>query len=364
MKVLLMITQMEGGGAQKAAIQLSEGLGNRGHHAETCFFYIKRPTYIKHKNIYVIVQEKPRTLLDYSKLFFRLIKKMRQANPDAVISFTHYANIIGQSTALLCRVKKRIASQRNPSDSYPKIASFADRFLGIFGFYTSNTMVSETVKNSFSHYPDNYLQHAKVIPNGISFTPSKLSQQQARIRFALPLKLTIVGTTGRLAKQKNQSILIRAIGQIPDVHLALAGDGELKEELKQLAETHNLSGRVHFLGEIDPGDIPHFLRSADIFALPSLFEGMSNSLLEALAAGLPVIASDIPAQSEVIKPKDLEPCGILIPPHDAHAWQASIEMLCNDDRQRKKYVHMAMKRSEEFTVEKMVDSFEKLLIGK
>ncbi|MBU0610753.1 MAG: glycosyltransferase, partial [Armatimonadetes bacterium] len=95
----------------------------------------------------------------------------------------------------------------------------------------------------------------------------------------------------------------------PEVHLAIAGDGPLRPHLQRVAESLGAPKAIHFLGRRD--DIPQFLAALDLFVLPSLWEGLPYALLEAGAAGLPVVATAIPGNVDVIVH---ERTGLLAPP--------------------------------------------------
>lgn len=114
----------------------------------------------------------------------------------------------------------------------------------------------------------------------------------------------VIGTVGRLQPVKDQATLLRAFAQLRerqpqlDCYLALFGDGPLRESLQTLADALHIDERVHFAGAIDA--VPEALRSLDLFVLPSLGEGISNTILEALASGLPVIATAVGGNVELI----------------------------------------------------------------
>ena len=102
---------------------------------------------------------------------------------------------------------------------------------------------------------------------------------------------TILITTSRLAHKNAIDDVIRALPILPDIRFQVLGTGPLNAELKTLAQKEGVQGRVEFLGHIDYADIPRHLHAADIFIRPSRSEGMGNSFIEAMAAGLPVIAT-------------------------------------------------------------------------
>ncbi|MCK5506821.1 MAG: glycosyltransferase family 4 protein [Thermodesulfovibrionia bacterium] len=119
-------------------------------------------------------------------------------------------------------------------------------------------------------------------------------------------------TVSRLIKRKCIDYLIRALPAVinvcPDVKLIIAGEGNVEGELRKLVSELKLESKVSFLGRIDHGELPDLYRKADIFVLPSLWEGMSNTLLEAIASGLPVIVTDTGGTEELVKDN-----GVVVP---------------------------------------------------
>jgi glycosyltransferase involved in cell wall biosynthesis len=134
--------------------------------------------------------------------------------------------------------------------------------------------------------------------------------------------------TGRLHPQKNLDILLNAwveVARRTDAHLILLGDGPDRDRLIALAEALGIADRVHFPGPVD--DPSEVLRAADLFVLPSVAEGMSNSLLEAMATGLPCIASAIGGNTDLL---EAGPAGLLVPPDDCNGWAGAILRVLKD----------------------------------
>lgn len=110
----------------------------------------------------------------------------------------------------------------------------------------------------------------------------------------------VILSVGELNKNKNHRAIIKALGLIqnPHIHYLVCGQGELKEELNQLAKEQQISGQVKFLGFRD--DIQNVFKGADLFVFPSFREGLSVALMEAMASGLPVVCSDIRGNNDLI----------------------------------------------------------------
>lgn len=145
----------------------------------------------------------------------------------------------------------------------------------------------------------------------------RADRQEIRRALGLPLHGTVVATIARLAPQKDLPTLLRAAARVVnacDAHFLVAGDGPLRRELALTAHGLGLNGRVHFLGQRD--DIPDLLHAADLFALSSAYEGAPLAVIEALAAGLPVVATAVGGLPELVPDGQT---GYLVPAGDHQA---------------------------------------------
>lgn len=172
------------------------------------------------------------------------------------------------------------------------------------------------------HWPANKVQ---VIHNGVAFHPiddrsaSIVHQQLAK--GARPIVLTVA----RLDEQKGHRYLLEAAAQVPEAQFVLAGDGPLRSVLEAQAQSLGLQERLTFLGYRE--DIPALLAACDVFVLPSLYEGLPLSILEAMAASKPVIATRIGGTDEAVIDGET---GLLVPPADPTALVAAIRSVLND----------------------------------
>ncbi len=163
---------------------------------------------------------------------------------------------------------------------------------------------------------------AKVVPNGIrveSFLTANAAMRERLLRILqLPAQTWVIGSVGRLNWAKDQAGLIRAFRQVheqrPDTGLVLIGDGELRAELQQCAITEGVADNVHFLG--DRNDVAELLQGLDLFVLSSLTEGYSMALLEACAVALPIVATAVGGNGEIVHDGST---GRLVPPADPAA---------------------------------------------
>ncbi len=358
--ILNIVTQMEAAGAQKAALQVCEELIERGYRSEVWFLYKKRATFEALTYVKCVSDERPRNLREFVLLLIRLREWMSDTKPMGVITYTHYANIIGQVIAYTLGVENRLATHHSPSWSYPLVARLCDMILGTLGVYTSIIYVSESVRKSFVRYPCLYKSKGRVVVNGLRVLRSRATKAEARQGFGLPQDAIIVVNIGRLAYEKNQQMLIKAIARIPDdeVLLAIAGDGELRTELQELVRANGLERRVFLLGELEPTRIPELLVAGDIFAFPSRYEAFGFALVEAMMLGLPVLVSDIEAHRDVVGN-----AGIFLPVHNSQAWRDAILRLSKDSKFREEFGARAKERATLYTLNRMVDGYIRVLFG-
>jgi glycosyltransferase involved in cell wall biosynthesis len=180
-------------------------------------------------------------------------------------------------------------------------------------------------------------------------------------RTELGLPRPIVGGMGRLDRQKGFDVLIDALAVLPGVSGVIAGEGPERDALLRRARERSVADRFAILPWQD--EIGPFLRSLDVFALPSRYEGLPLGLLEAMAAGVPVVAASVGAVGEAVVPEEN---GLLVPPDDSAALADAIRRLANDGEARERLGDRARETwRARFTAERMqqsyVDLFEQLL---
>jgi glycosyltransferase involved in cell wall biosynthesis len=353
-KIVQIVTQMEGAGAQKVAYQLHEGLCNRGHDSELWFLYVKRPAYAGLRGVYSILNHRP-SRREYFAIAAHLYGKLRRHAPDAVITHTHYANVMGQVVAAAARVPKRIAVHQNPLPTYPWAARIADCLLGHVGTYSNIVAVSETVVRSTDCYLPRYSRLVRLIHN-CAAPATKSETVDARATWGIPPGKPILLSVGRLSRQKNHRTLFQALCKIPHAHLIVAGEGELASELRQQVAALSLGERVVFTGELDHKQVYGLMTCADLFVFPSLWEGLSLAAVEALNAGMATVASDIPANREVFGE-----AAVLVPPTDVDALASAITRTLADDLLAKELRSKALRRARSFSMDTLIDKYEGLL---
>lgn len=194
------------------------------------------------------------------------------------------------------------------------------------------------------------------IPNGVDtahFRPAT-DRRALRRRLGLPPG-PIVFHAGRLSPEKGQDVLVEAWPQVTGSHgdalLLLAGDGPERAALHAAVRRLGVADRVCFLGDVP--DVAPYLAASDVFVLPSRAEGMSNALLEALATGLPCLASAVGGNQAVIAPGEN---GLLSPPEDARELAAGLRALLSDGALRARLAVAARQTAERrFSLDSVAD---------
>jgi glycosyltransferase involved in cell wall biosynthesis len=156
----------------------------------------------------------------------------------------------------------------------------------------------------------------------------------------------LVGNVARLAAQKDHRTLLGAAALVPEADFAIAGEGELRDELERAAGPN-----VRLLG--GRADVPDVLASLDVFAFPSLYEGLCLAVIEAQAAGVPVVATAVGGIKETVVDGET---GLLVPPRDPEALAAAIRWVLEHPAEAGRLADEARRRAvERYSVERMID---------
>jgi glycosyltransferase involved in cell wall biosynthesis len=191
-----------------------------------------------------------------------------------------------------------------------------------------------------------------LIPNGVG--PAALApREQARREIGAPDEAVVIGFVGRLVSQKAPDVLLRAFAAAartaPRAHLAVVGSGPLEASMRALAARLGVAGKVAWLGERDARGV---LAGFDLLALASRKEGLPYVVLEAMAAGLPVVATASAGVESLVEPGIT---GTVVARDDAIAFGSALAELVSDTARRLAWGEAARERASWFTVAKMVD---------
>ncbi len=283
----------------------------------------------------------------------RLRRLIVEQGIDLVHSWLFIANGYAAAATLFGR-QPLITSARNC-----KVQGRASQLVNAIAFRCSSAIVvnsNDVEEYIVRHYaaPRDRIQ---MIVNGVDtqrFCP--LAQSSGVAEVASPPRIV---TIGRLVQQKNQALFLEAGSRLakayPELELMIVGEGPLRAQLQRQAQELGLSERVSFAGE--RRDTDAILRQASLFWLTSRWEGMPNTVLEALASGVPVIATDVGGTRQILR-DGVD--GYVVPSGDAGAFVSRSTELLGDRPRREQFAHNARQRAEEFSPQRMAEKFEEL----
>src|SRR2546427_146579 len=296
-----------------------------------------------------------------------LWRLLRRERPALVHTHTSKAGVVGRLAAWLARVPVVIHTPHGHIfyGYYGAVASATIRLLERLLATITDRIVTLTDRGAQEHvqYKIAGLEKFVTIHSGIdlvSFRSLQVDPAVKRKELGLPPEGPIVGTAGRLVPIKGQEWLLKAapqvLAQFPQACFVIIGDGPLLGELRQLTSKLGIGLRVVFFGARE--DVPECLAALDLFALPSLNEGMGRGLLEAMAVGCPVVATRVGGIPDSVEDGTT---GLLVPPRDERALAEAILTLLRDWSRRAAYGEAARRHVDgRFDVETMVRSVERL----
>jgi len=310
MKILQVVLNLKYGGLEKLVIQLSEQLIKDGYETEIVCLEERGDIAIEAqgKGIKVYCLEKKHGF-DYG-LIFKLGSLIKKSKANIVHTHNTSALIYGSFAARLAGVPS-INTRHSRRDE--KIHSF------IWNLNKYVVMVSKDTKDYVMKFNRINKKKAEVVYNGINVDAMGIDysedfKMKKRKELGLRQDSFILGNIGRLVLDKDQATLIKAFRKLIkrkfNGELVIVGDGPLREKLVKLIEEYGLQQYVKLLGFRD--DIPEILSIFDVYVLSSIREGVSLTLLEAMAASKPVIATQVGGNPEVVVEKEtghLVPCG-------------------------------------------------------
>jgi glycosyltransferase involved in cell wall biosynthesis len=220
----------------------------------------------------------------------------------------------------------------------------------MYSRYTAIACASEGIAASLKAWVPGVQDKISVIPNGIDVETFTQAAPVPRASLGINNGNCVLLYVARLEPQKDHANLLRALAQIPDADLLLAGDGSLRPQLEAQAESLGITPRVHFLGRRK--DVAELLKMADIYVHPATFEGFGIAAAEALTAGKPVVASNVPGLAQVVGD-----AGILVPPGEPAAFAREVCSLMNSPELRSQLSRAAVERGRQFSIEKTVAAY-------
>jgi glycosyltransferase involved in cell wall biosynthesis len=285
----------------------------------------------------------------------RIRRYLRETAPHIVHTFLLTASLYGRLAAILARVPIVIGTEVNIYERKRRHHAIAERLL--MGGTDRVVVSAESVRDFYIRQVHADPAKVDVIYNAVDFSQAEPTLTRSAVRASLGLSDTVpvAGVIARLTEQKGHRVLFDALASRPelaDIHVIVIGDGDLRQTLEARVATLGLASRVHFVGA--RRDLGNLLAAMDVFVMPSLWEGLPLSLVLAMAASLPVVATAVAGIPEVV---DEGRTGLLVPAGDAHALGAALARIFADATLRARLGHDARQSVlPRFGVDRYVDA--------
>jgi glycosyltransferase involved in cell wall biosynthesis len=362
-KVLWVIKGLGLGGAEKLLVQALPYLDRERFDYEAAYF-------LPWKNALVQDLEKagvPVFCLDQRRPFdprglYRLARLIRQRRPDVVHAHLPYAGIMGRLATRLAPVPAMVYTEHNLFERYHRLTALVHRWT--YSWSDATICVSEAVQQSAEAKAKvKGKTRLQTIRNGVDWhdiLAARHDPAETRAELAVPPADKVVVHVASFTPKKRHEDLLHAarllLDEQPDVTFLLVGDGPLRTEMEARARELGVEHKVRFLGH--RLDAVRIMAAGDLFVLPSLYEGLPISLLEAMAVGRPAVATRVGAIPEVVT-EGVN--GLLVEPCDPPLLAASMRQVLNDPVMQERFSRNAVQRvTAEFGIDVMVRSVERL----
>jgi glycosyltransferase involved in cell wall biosynthesis len=374
LRILFLGTQMEVAGAQKMLLSQAKWFQQRGYQVQAVFFYDKQglANDWQAKHNFPIIElgawrYKGFFLANYLRAFWGMMRlwSLMWRNVDVMESYTPHSNVLGMLAAKLAGVPIRIATHHGYIEASSNLlarvhgwminAGFASRMVAVSGQVRDFALEKESVK------PERILVIENGIDDPIQRILSKQERDELRTEIGVSKDEMLCLTTGRLTIQKGHTILLKAIAQhskqFENVLFAFAGDGLQRKNLENEIRNLGIEKHIHFLGIRN--DIGNLLQAADLFVQPSLWEGLSLAMLEALFAQSTVLATKVEGVVDVITDGET---GILVEAGNPAALGEAIVRLLDDAKLRKKLARNGQAHARRhYSIDRMCEEYEALI---
>lgn len=353
MKVFYLITDLDVGGAEKALCRLAGGLPRSLFSpVVACLTGAGELGSALSDQDVPVCHVRMKGRLDIGAVG-RVADLLWDHRPDIVHTFLFHANLVGRIAAWLAGTPIVISSVRvaEPRPHHLWLDAWTHRLVNV------ETCVSESVRR--------YLLSNRVMPerklvtvaNGVDVEEYAVSGSTLRQELGIGEGVTVVLAIGRLEKQKGMRHLLaaaadRVLRGRQDFAFVIAGEGPLRDGLERFAARKGIAERVRFLGFRK--DVPNLIAGCDLLVVPSLWEGMPNVILEAMAGGRPVIATDVEGCRELVAPGRT---GVLVPKGRPRALAEAILSFRSDEAKWREMGRAGHQRAvREFTLRRMIDA--------
>lgn len=352
-KLAFYIGSLNKGGAERVFVNLAEYFLSQGYQVVMVTQYKKEDEYEPDEKIKRIISDiTPReTTKSRVRNFYRRMRKLRniwrEERPELVLSCVGKNNFMTVVTTMFTETKPVVSVVGEAKEEYPGTLM---RTLANLLFPHAAGVILQT-ERSRAFFSKRIAKTAVILPNS-------LNNNFIRPRFEGERENNIV-SVGRLDENKNHEMIIRAFARIapsyPEYTLTIYGEGELRGKLQALIDSLGMEKKVFLAGMVT--DVADRIEKAKLFVLASYSEGISNALMEAMALGLPVIATDVPSggTAELIRNNEN---GLVIPTGDEEALAEAMKRVLSDKEFAKKLGREAGKIKERLAPEKVNEQWK------
>lgn len=340
MRILQIIHDRERGGVQKLAAMIEDGLAAHGFVVETAYLYPRAGLSASAKSVHTL----------------RMMRRVWSGGFDTLIAYQSTASILTGLVGWLSGCRLRVVHQTCTPGEMPRPLRILDKLAGTLGLYSANIINSAATWAEYAGYPARYRRAMILIEHGIDAPAPTQSRAETRRRFHLPQSQPVLLNVGRLAPQKNQDVLIRALACLPDAHLVLAGGGSRQEQLKALATTLGVDERLHLLGALPADDIANLYAAADLFVFPSTWETFGLAAVEAGMVGMPMVVADLPALREVLRTDGGEPVAF-VGANDLEGWISAMARMLAKPSASAQAKAFALSLRRKYSRSRMIESY-------
>jgi glycosyltransferase involved in cell wall biosynthesis len=294
---------------------------------------------------------------DGLSVVWRLSRRLATLRPRILQTFLYHANIVGRLAGKAAGVPLIVSGIR-VAEKRSGFRLWLDRATD--WMVARHVCVSQDVATFSTGRGKLPNAKIRVIPNGVDAAGIAAAAPADLQQFGIPPDSRTLLFVGRLDPQKGPFVLLMAAKELlarrPELHLLYVGDGPLRESLQNQVAREDLSLRVHFAGRRN--DVPSLLRAAHLFVLPSLWEGLPNVVLEAMAAGVPLVASRVEGISDLIEDRQ---SGVVVPPNSAPLLVEAIERLLANPQEAQRLASNAQHIVQErFAWSHVVEQYDEL----
>lgn len=363
-RVTFVLPSLHGGGAERAAVILLNGLAARGA-AVTLFLFAREGAYFDQLRSDVrVVVSSPGRLGRLASLRRFLAGQPQHVVVSFLSHFTTYAAVraagntkyvISQQTPLSAFLDDHDYQWRHPVRRRMFTAVARSVYPRVDAIAATSRGVADDLITTFHVAPD----RVTVVPNPVDVDAVERSAAESIDEALMAPPVPVIVTAGRLAHAKNLPLLVESLERLArscDFRAWILGRGELEGELRAMLARTTVASRVSLLGfQSNPWK---FMARGDVFLLTSRYEGFGNVLIEAMASGLPVVATASYGTRDIV---EHERTGLLVETHEPQAVASALARILNDEATRTQMSAAARMRARNFAIPAVIDRFDTLL---